>query len=87
MNKRNIITAEDSGQGLKVVCKGELGFVIATARELLNSIAQIGPNKVTGFTAALSTIIETAFDEPEDRKRIATLLYREFGGDGKCMKF
>ena len=87
MNKINKITAEDSGEGLKVICKGELGFVIATARELLNSIAQMGPNEVTGFTAALSTIIETAFDDPEDRQRIATLLYREFGGDGKCMKF
>ena len=87
MNKINKITAEDSGEGLKVICKGELGFVIATARELLNSIAQMGPNEVTGFTVALSTIIETAFDDPEDRQRIATLLYREFGGDGKCMKF
>lgn len=87
MNKRNIITAEDSGEGLKVVCKGELGFVIATARELLKSIAQIGPTEATAFAAALSTIIETAFDEQEDRKEIATLLYRDFGGDGKCMKF
>ena len=83
----NKITAEETKEGLKVICKGELGFVIATVRELLNGIAQSGPNEVTGFTAALSTIIETAFDEPEDRKRIATLLYREFGGDGKCMKF
>ena len=32
MNKINKITAEDSGEGLKVICKGELGFVIATAR-------------------------------------------------------
>ena len=83
----NKITVEDGKEGLNIVCKGELGFVIATARELLNVIAQSGPNEVTGFTAALSTIIETAFEDPEDRKRIATLLYREFGGDGKCMKF
>ena len=82
----NKITAEETKDGLQVICKGELGFVIATARELLNGIAQSGPNEVTGFTAALSTIIETAFDDPEDRQRIATLLYREFGGDGKCMK-
>lgn len=77
----NKITAEETKEGLKVICKGELGFVIATARELLNGIAQSGPNEVTGFTAALSTIIETAFDEAEDRQRIATLIYREFGGD------
>ena len=83
----NKITAEETKEGLKVICKGELGFVIATARELLNGIAQSGPNEVTGFTAAISTIVETAFDDPEDRQRIATLLYREFGGDGKCMKF
>lgn len=83
----NKITAEETKDGLTVICKGELGFIIATARELLNGIAQSGPNEITGFTAALSTIIETAFDDPEDRKRIATLLYRDFGGDGKCMKF
>ena len=83
----NIITAEDSGDELYLKVEGELGFVIATARELLNSIARKGPNEVTGFTAAISTIIETAFDDPDDRQRIATLLYREFGGDGKCMKF
>lgn len=84
----NVITAEETKEGLKVIiCKCELSFVIATARELLNEIAQSGPNEVTGFTAAISTIIETTFDDPEDRQRIATLLYREFGGDGKCMKF
>ena len=83
----NKITAEDTKEGLKVVCKGELGFAIATTREILKGISQVGPNEVTGFTAAISTIIETAFDDPEDRQRIATLLYREFGGDGKCMKF
>ena len=78
----NIITAEDSGEGLYLKIDGELGFVIASARELLNSIAQKGPNEVTGFTAALLTIIETAFDDPDDRQRIATLLYRKIGGDG-----
>lgn len=83
----NKIIVEETKDGLQVICKGELGFVIAATRELLNGIAQSCHNEVTGFTAALSTIIETAFDEPEDRKRIATLLYREFGGDGKCMKF
>ena len=83
----NKITAEETKEGLQVICKGELGFVIATTRELLNGIAQSGPNEVTGFTAAISTIIETAFDDPDDRQRIVTLLYREFGGDGKCMKF
>ena len=83
----NKITATDDGKGLRVEVKGELGFAIATAREILKGISQVGPNEVTGFTAAISTIIETAFDDPEDRQRIATLLYREFGGDGKCMKF
>ena len=88
MNKINKITAEDSGEGLRVVCKGELGFVIATARELLNAISEVGPgSRALGFAAAFSTIIETAFDDPKDRAKIATLLYREFGGDGKCMKF
>lgn len=76
----NKITATEDKQGLRVEVKGELGFAIATARELLNGIAQSGPNEVTGFTAAISTIVETAFDDPEDRQRIATLLYREFGG-------
>lgn len=86
MNK--IIATEDK-QGLRVEVKGELGFAIAIAatREILKGISQVGPNEVTSFTAAISTILETAFDDPEDRKRIATLLYREFGGDGKCMKF
>ena len=83
----NKITATEDKQGLKVEVKGELGFAIAVTREILKGIATVGPNEVTGFTAALSTIIETAFDDPEDRQRIATLLYREFGGDGKCMKF
>ena len=83
----NKITAQDDDKGLRVEVEGELGFAIATTREILKGISQVGPNEVTGFTAALSTIIETAFDDPEDRKRIATLLYREFGGDGKCMKF
>lgn len=83
----NKITATDDGKGLRFEVKGELGFAIATTREILKVIAHFGPNEVTGFTAAISTIIETAFDDPEDRKRIATLLYREFGGDGKCMKF
>ena len=83
----NKITATEDKQGLRVEVKGELGFAIATTREILKGISQVGPNEVTGFTAALSTIIETAFDDPEDRQRIATLLYREFGGDGKCMKF
>ena len=78
----NKITAEDSSEGLKVEVKGELGFAIAVTREILKGISQVGPNEVTGFTAVLSTIIETAFDDPEDRQRIATLLYREFGGDG-----
>ena len=83
----NKITAEESKEGLRVEVKGELGFVIAVTREILKGISQVGPNEVTSFTAAISTIIETAFDDPEDRQRIATLLYREFGGDGKCMKF
>lgn len=83
----NKITATEDKQGLRVEVKGELGFAIAAAREILKGIAQVGPNEVTGFTAAISTILETAFDEAEDRQRIATLLYREFGGDGKCMKF
>ena len=83
----NKITATEDKQGLKVEVKGELGFAIAVTREILKGISQVGPNEVTGFTAVLSTIIETAFDDPEDRQRIATLLYREFGGDGKCMKF
>ena len=83
----NKITATDDGKGLRVEVKGELGFAIATTREILKGISQVGPNEVTGFTAAISTIVETAFDEAEDRQRIATLLYREFGGDGKCMKF
>ena len=83
----NKITATEDKQGLRVEVKGELGFAIATTREILKGISQVGPNEVTGFTAAISTIIETAFDDPEDRQRIATLLYREFGGDGKCMKF
>ncbi len=82
----NKITATDD-KGLRVEVEGELGFVIATAREILKGISQVGPNEVTGFTAAISTIVEDAFDDPEDRQRIATLLYREFGGDGKCMKF
>lgn len=82
MNTLNRITAEDLGEDLKIVCNGEFGFVIATVRGLLKTIAQMGPNEVTGFTAAISTIIETTFDKPDDRKRIATLLYREFGGDG-----
>lgn len=77
----NKITATDDGKGLRVEVKGELGFAIATTREILKGISQVGPNEVTGFTAALSTIIETAFDDPEDRQRIATLLYREFGGE------
>ena len=72
----NKITATDGEKGLRVEVKGELGFAIATTREILKVIAQFGPNKVTGFTAALSTIIDTTFDDPEDRKRIATLLYR-----------
>ena len=83
----NKITATDDGEGLRIEVKGELGFAIATTREILKGISQVGPNEVTGFTAALSTIIETSFHDPEDRKRIATLLYRDFGGDGKCMKF
>ena len=83
----NKITATEDKQGLRVEVKGELGFAIAVTREILKGISQVGPNEVTGFTAAISTIIETAFDDPEDRQRIATLLYREFGGDGKCMKF
>ncbi len=83
----NKITATEDKQGLRVEVKGELGFAIATTREILKGISQIGSNEVTSFTAAISTIIETAFDDPEDRQRIATLLYREFGGDGKCMKF
>lgn len=83
----NKITAEETKEGLRVEVKGELGFAIATTREILKGIATVGPNEVISFTAALSTIIETAFDDPEDRQRIATLLYREFGGDGKCMKF
>ena len=83
----NKITATDDKHGLRVEVKGGLGFAIAVTREILNGIAQSGPNEVTGFTAAISTIIETAFDDPEDRQRIATLLYREFGGDEKCMKF
>ena len=83
----NKITATEDKQGLRVEVKGELGFAIATTREILKGIAKVGPNEVTSFTAAISTIVETAFDDPEDRKRIATLLYREFGGDGKCMKF
>lgn len=78
----NKITATEDKQGLRVEVKGELGFAIATTREILKGISQVGPNEVTGFTAVLSTIIETAFDDPEDRQRIATLLYREFGGDG-----
>lgn len=78
----NKITATEDKQGLKVEVKGELGFAIAVTREILKGISQVGPNEVTGFTAVLSTIIETAFDDPEDRQRIATLLYREFGGDG-----
>lgn len=83
----NKITATEDKQGLRIEVKGELGFAIATTGEILKGIAQVGPNEVTGFTAAISTIIETAFDNPDDRQRIATLLYREFGGDGKCMKF
>lgn len=83
----NKITATDDGKGFRVEVKGELGFAIATTREILKGISQVGPNEVTGFAAALSTILETAFDDPEDRQRIATLLHREFGGDGKCMKF
>ena len=78
----NKITATEDKQGLRVEVKGELGFAIATTREILKGISQVGPNEVTGFTAVLSTIIETAFDDPEDRQRIATLLYRDFGGDG-----
>lgn len=77
----NKITAEDTKDGLKVVCKGELGFAIATTREILKRISQFGPNEVTGFTAAISTIIAKTFDNPEDRQRIATLLYRDFGGE------
>ena len=87
MNKLNKITAEESKEGLRVVVKGELGFAIAVSREILKGISQLAPSEVTGFTAALSTIIETAFDDPKDRKRIATLLYREFGGECECMKF
>lgn len=83
----NKITATDDGKGLKIEVKGELGFAIAVTREILKGISTVGPNEVTSFTAAISTIIETVFDDPEDRQRIATLLYREFGGDGKCMKF
>ena len=78
----NKITATEDKQGLIVEVKGELGFAIATTREILKVISQVGPNEVTSFTASISTIIETAFDDPEDRQRIATLLYREFGGDG-----
>lgn len=78
----NKITATEDKQGLRIEVKGELGFAIATTREILKGISQVGPNEVTGFTAVLSTIIETAFDDPEDRQRIATLLYRDFGGDG-----
>ena len=78
----NKITATEDKQGLKVEVKGELGFAIAVTREILKGISQVGPNEVTGFTAAISTIIETAFDDPEERQRIATLLYRDFGGDG-----
>ena len=78
----NKITATEDKQGLRVEVKGELGFAIATTREILKGISQVGPNEVTGFTAVLSTIIETAFDDPEARQRIATLLYRDFGGDG-----
>ena len=83
----NKITATEDKQGLRVEVKGELGFAIAVTREILKEISQVGPNEVTSFTAAISTILETAFDDPEDRQRIATLLYREFGGNGKCMKF
>lgn len=82
----NKITATDDGNGLRVEVKGELGFAIAATGEILKGIVQGCPNEVTGFTAVISTIVETAFD-PDDRQRIATLLYREFGGDGKCMKF
>ena len=78
----NKITATEDKQGLRVEVKGELGFAIAVTREILKGISQVGPNEVTGFTAAISTIIETAFDDPEARQRIATLLYRDFGGDG-----
>ena len=78
----NKITATDGEKGLKVEVEGSLGFAIATTREILKVIAHFGPNEVTGFTAALSTIIDTTFDDPEDRQRIATLLYRDFGGDG-----
>ena len=78
----NKITATEDKQGLRVEVEGGLGFAIATTREILKVISQFGPNEVTGFTAAISTILETAFDDPEDRKRIATLLYRGFGGDG-----
>ena len=82
MNKINKIVAEDGKDGLKIVCKGELGFVITTARELLNAISEVGPgSRALGFTAAFSTIIETAFDDPKDRAKIATSLYRVFGGD------
>lgn len=83
----NKITATEDKQGLRVEIKGEIGFAIAVTGEILRGIAQVAPNEVTSFTAAISTILETAFDDPEDRQRIATLLYREFGGDGKCMKF
>ena len=72
----NKITATEDKQGLRVEVKGDLGFAIATTREILKGIAQVGPNEVTSFTAAISTILETAFDDPEDRQRIATLLYR-----------
>ncbi len=82
----NRITAEESKEGLRVEVKGELGFAIAVTREILKGISTVGPNEVTSFTAALSTIIETAFDDPKDRKRIATL-YIEFGGECECMKF
>lgn len=83
----NKITATEDKQGLRVEVEGRLGFAIATTREILKGISQVGPNEVTGFSAALLTIIETAFDDPEDRQRIATLLYRKFGGECKCMKF
>ena len=78
----NKITATEDKQGLRVEVKGELGFAIATTSEILKGIAQICTNEVIGFTAALSTIIESTFDDPKDKARVATLLYREFGGDG-----
>lgn len=83
----NKIMAEDNGNGLKIEVQGELGFAISVSREILEGIATVAHSRVNGFTAALSTIIEEAFEDPKDRDRIATLLYREYGGNEKCTKY